>query len=127
MPKKVKKIIFPILLFIALAGINACKHPSPEQEGPEISFKEHVQPIIGGNCTAAGCHPATGGEFSLVSYSDVIKNGEIKEGDGKNSKLVEVLKETDNDDRMPRPPSEPLTANQIQIIELWITQGAKNN
>ncbi len=115
------------MLFAAFAGINACKHESPAPEGPEISFKEHVQPIITGNCTASGCHPATGGVFSLVSYNDVIKNGEIKEGNGKDSELVEVLKETDNNDRMPPPPSAPLTKNQIDIIELWVAQGAKNN
>jgi hypothetical protein len=96
-------------------------------EGPTVSFKEHVQPIINGNCSAAECHPATGGEFPLVSYNDVIKNGEIKEGNGKDSELIKVLKETDDSERMPPPPSAPLTANQIQIIELWVTQGAKNN
>jgi hypothetical protein len=112
------------LFTIAIASLNACKHDYPEPVAPTISFKDHVQPIITGNCTAAECHPATGGEFPLVSYNDVIANGEIKDGGGE---LIEVLKETDDDERMPRPPSPPLTADQIQIIELWITQGAKNN
>lgn len=121
------KHLIPILLFIVFASLNACKHDSPEPVGPTVSFKDHVQPIITGNCTAAECHPAAGGEFPLVSYNDVIKNGKIKEGDGDESELLEVLKETDESERMPRPPSPPLTANQIQIIELWIEQGAKNN
>jgi hypothetical protein len=112
---------------IILLAFNACKHDYPEPVAPTISFKDHVQPIITGNCTAAECHPATGGEFPLVSYNDVIKNGEIKEGDGDESELIEVLKETNDNKRMPKPPSAPLTNNQIQIIELWITQGAKNN
>ncbi|MFN7691037.1 MAG: hypothetical protein ACK5QU_08150, partial [Bacteroidota bacterium] len=72
-------------------------------------------------------HPATGGEFPLDTYSNIIKHGEIKLADADDSKLLEVLKTTDNDDRMPRPPAPPLTSSQIQIIELWIKQGAKNN
>ena len=96
-------------------------------ETPTISFKEHVQPIITGNCTAAECHPATGGEFPLVSYNDVIVNGEIKEGKGTDVELIKVIKSTSDDDRMPQPPSSPLTENQIKIIELWVEQGAKNN
>jgi hypothetical protein len=123
----IKKTFVLYMLFVSFATLNACKHESPVPEGPEISFQKHVQPIITGNCTAAGCHPATGGEFSLVSYNDVIKNGEIKEGNGKDSELIEVIKETDDNKRMPPPPSPSLTANQIQIIELWVAQGAKNN
>ena len=117
-------IIAIITVFTALASINACKHDYPEPVAPTISFKDHVQPIITGNCTAAECHPATGGEFPLLSYNDVITNGEIKDGGGE---LIEVLKETDEDERMPKPPSPALSADQIKIIELWITQGAKNN
>lgn len=121
------KFIKPLLFCMSMVVLFSCKHDYPAPEGPTISFKEHVQPIITGNCTAAGCHPATGGEFPLVSYNDVISNGEIKEGDSKDNELLEVLKSTDDDKRMPRPPSEPLTADQINIIELWIAQGAKNN
>jgi hypothetical protein len=121
------KLFKPFIFCIAIISIQACKHESPVPEGPTISFKEHVQPIITGNCTAAECHPATGGEFPLVSYNDVIENGEIKEGNAKDNELLEVIKSSDDDKRMPQPPSAPLTANQIQIIELWIAQGAKNN
>ena len=124
----VKKNLRYVLVFIlAITGLASCKHDYPVPEGPTISFKEHVQPIISGNCTAAECHPATGGEFPLVSYNDVIENGEIKEGKGTDVELLEVIKSTDENERMPKPPSAPLTANQIQIIELWIEQGAKNN
>lgn len=107
--------------------LNACKHDSPAPEGPTVSFKDHVQPIIIGNCTAPQCHPATGGKFPLVSYNDVIKNCDIKEGNSKDNDLLEVIKSTGNEKRMPPPPLAPLTANQIQIIELWVAQGAKNN
>lgn len=122
-----KNLIYTTLFCSVIFSIVACKHEYPIAQAPTISFKDHVQPIINGNCTAAECHPATGGEFSLVTYNDVIVNGEIKEGKGTDVELLEVLKTTDEDDRMPQAPSAPLTANQIQIIELWIEQGAKNN
>jgi hypothetical protein len=122
---KIKTIALGSITIVCMF-INACKHDYPEPVAPTISFKEHVQPIITGNCTAAGCHPATGGEFPLVSYNDIITNGEIKDK-GEESELIEVLKETDESERMPKSPNPPLSANQIQIIELWINQGAKNN
>lgn len=118
-----------VMLFISCTlfiSISACKHDSPEALKPTVSFKDHVQPILTGNCTAEGCHPAVGGEFSLASYNDVIENGEIKEK-GDDSELLERIKEDDDSKRMPPPPNRALTANQIQIIELWIEQGAKNN
>lgn len=122
-----KKFIIINLFLSAMGLISGCKHDYPEPAAPEISFSKHVQPIITGSCTAAECHPATGGEFPLDTYSNIIKHGEIKLADADDSKLLEVLKTTDNDDRMPRPPAPPLTSSQIQIIELWIKQGAKNN
>lgn len=116
-----------ITLLTFIIGLNSCEHEAPQPEAPEISFSKHVQPIITGNCTADGCHDAANGEFPLLSYNDVIKYGEIKKEEGSETKLVEVLKSNDPGERMPQPPSKPLTADQIQIIELWITQGAKNN
>jgi hypothetical protein len=63
------------------------------------------------NCTAAECHPATGGEFPLVSYNDVITpmvlKLEIKDGGGELIEVVTNLKETDDDERMPRTPPSP--------------------
>ncbi len=47
--------------------------------------------------------------------------------DRKKNELMEVILETDPDDRMPRPPSLPLTAAQINLISTWINQGARNN
>jgi hypothetical protein len=119
-----KKFIIINLFLSAIGLISGCKHDYPEPVAPEISFKKHVQPIITGSCTAVECH-GTNNEFSLLSHSQVIKLGEIKDSD--EPKLLEVLKTTEEDDRMPRPPAPPLTNNQIQIIELWIKQGAKDN
>jgi mono/diheme cytochrome c family protein len=121
------KLISTLAIFVAFAFLNACKHDSPEPVGPTVSFKEHVLPIMIGNCSAPGCHDANSGEFPLLSYSDVIKHGEIEEGKGIDVKLIEVLKDKNENERMPPAPSKALTSNQIQIIELWISQGAKNN
>jgi hypothetical protein len=121
------KLIKSIIICVAISFIISCKHDSPEPVGPNVSFKEHVLPIIISSCTAPGCHDANSSEFPLLSYSDVILNGEIKEGKGLDVELIKVIKDKNENERMPPAPSNALTSNQIQIIELWITQGAKNN
>ena len=45
-------------------------------EAKEITFTEHVAPIIFQNCTS--CHrPGEAGPFALMSYNDVRKRGKL--------------------------------------------------
>lgn len=121
------KRIAPILIAVVfILTWFSCKHPSPEPVAPNISFKENVLPLIIGNCSAIGCHPAVGGEFSLATYNDVITNGKIIAGNSEKSILVQRIKDT-GVNRMPKPPDNPLTQDQIKIIELWVNQGAFDN
>jgi uncharacterized membrane protein len=50
----------------------------------------------------------------------------VNPGSPNNSDLYEVLIDNDPDDRMPRPPLNPLTQEQVQVIRQWIQQGALN-
>ena len=124
-----KPTLLKSLLFCGVVCfLYSCKHDPILPDSPVVSFKDHVLPIIVGNCSATGCHPAVGGEFSLMTYSDVIENGDIKPGSNKDdSDLLEVIKSSKDNKRMPPPPAPPLTNDQIQLIELWINQGAKDN
>lgn len=117
-----------VLFCVAVCFIYSCKHEPILPASPPVSFKEHVQPIIVGNCSAQGCHPAVGGEFSLMTYSDVITHGKIKaNSNNKDCELLDVIKSTKDSKRMPPPPALALTSDQIVLIELWIDQGAKDN
>jgi cytochrome c5 len=51
----------------------------------------------------------------------------IRPGYPGSSKIYKVITTTNTGDRMPEPPRNPLSQDQINLINTWITQGAKNN
>jgi hypothetical protein len=120
----------PILLFglIGMTTIIACtQEVQPIAELPPISFNQKVMPIIAAGCTASGCHGnERTEEFTLLSYEDVIKHGDVKAADARGSKLYRVIT-TPTGGVMPPSPNEPLSEEQVGLIYLWILQGAKNN
>ncbi|MDE0766804.1 MAG: hypothetical protein OSB19_00310 [Opitutaceae bacterium] len=53
-------------------SVQASETPRPE----EITFSEHIAPIVFNNC--ASCHrPNEAAPFSLMSYRNVQKRGEL--------------------------------------------------
>jgi hypothetical protein len=96
-------------------------------DSTKIYFDVDVKPIIAQNCAISGCHAA--GTYSdgvnLENYQKIIATGKIKAND-LNSKFYNAITTNDTDDVMPPPPSKKLSNDQINIISLWIQQGAKN-
>jgi hypothetical protein len=94
----------------------------------KIYFKQQVLPILISNCAMSGCHDdaSRSDGVILTSYEKVMATADVRPGRPGNSDLYEVLVETRPDKRMPRPPQNPLTQQQIQLIYDWIKQGAKN-
>ncbi len=107
--------------------VSSCVHETDLSNLKSMSFSSDIQPILAGNCTQSGCHAATGGEFPLVTYDDVMSNGDIEPGNAHKSKLYEVVSGKEGDEPMPPPPRPALSTEQLQFIYLWIEQGAKNN
>lgn len=96
---------------------------------PEVVyFEKDVLPILRSNCAKSGCHDAITHEEDIIldSYANVIASDVIRAFDLNGSDLYEVITETDPDKRMPQPPNERLTAEQITVIAKWILQGAKD-
>jgi cytochrome c5 len=93
-----------------------------------VYFQQQILPIFVSNCAMSGCHDATSRKEGLIltSYSGVISGG-IRAGNPANSKIYKVITTTDPGDRMPQPPRSPLSQDQINLINKWILQGAKNN
>lgn len=93
-----------------------------------VYFVNDVMPIIISNCASEeDCHVQDGEELkNLSSYDEILNSGYVRPFDANDSKLIEVLTD-DGDDRMPKPPREPLTPEQIQLLTTWINQGAANN
>lgn len=114
----------PVLAALLWMGVS-CKHPSEIPPEPAISFSQQVQPIIIGNCTRSGCHGQENPEeFQLLTYDDVMANGEISPGNSDNSKLYRAITARGED---PMPPDRKLSEEDILTIYIWIQQGAKNN
>ena len=94
-----------------------------------VYFQNDVLPLLISSCANIGCHDIASAEDGviLVDYSSVMQTGEIKPGDPYDSELFEKILDSDPDERMPPPPSSPLTPEQQDIIKIWIEQGALNN
>ena len=94
-----------------------------------IWFQQQVLPILTSSCTNPGeglnCHHTAvddNDNIQITSYETLMGSGIVQDGD-----LMEAITETDPDDVMPPPPHTPLTQEQINLIALWIQQGAQNN
>lgn len=93
----------------------------------DVSFEEDVNPILAKYCT--GCHndDDKSGEFSMSSFSKLQAGGEsgqaILPGDSASSRLIQLMS-GDADPQMP-PEDEPQpTAADLEILRIWIDQGA---
>jgi uncharacterized membrane protein len=93
-----------------------------------VYFNLDILPILKSNCAFSGCHDAASAENGVIleSYETTMQTADVEPFDLDESKLYRVIIETDEDKRMPRPPSAPLTASQINLIAKWILQGAEN-
>ena len=94
----------------------------------KIYFKQQVLPILISNCAMSSCHDDASHQDGVIltSYEKVMSTGDVRSGRPESSDLYNVLIENDPNKRMPRPPQNPLSPLQIQIIYKWIQQGALN-
>lgn len=93
-----------------------------------VYFAQQVLPILISNCAMSGCHDAATASDGVVlnNYQNVVQTADVDPGDPGGSDLYEVITDSDPDKRMPPPPDDPLSTEQITIIRTWIQQGAKN-
>ncbi len=120
------KFFLPVIFTILFS--TSCKHKTNFSGLATVSYSQHIQPIINSNCTQSGCHGLQNQEdFGLLTYSDLIKHTEIAAGSPEQSELYHVIRSYNSEKVMPRPPYRPLSEKQIQLIYVWIGQGALNN
>ncbi len=106
--------------------------------GGGVSFSTQVQPIFTVSCVNAGCHPGSGAPFSLRSdnsYSNLVNvaattgpcasDMRVAPGNAAASALVKRL-EGNCGVRMPIG-GAALSQAELDLIRLWINQGALNN
>ena len=112
-------------LFVVLLFLFACSEsPNVQEESripAEITFNEHIAPIIHKNCTP--CHrPGEAGPFPLISYRDVRKR-------------TKMIAEVTSERYMPPWPADRgysdfigergLTEYEIELLAAWRDGGAK--
>jgi mono/diheme cytochrome c family protein len=93
-----------------------------------VYFAQDVLPLLISNCALSGCHDDQSAQDGVVltSYASVMSTADVRPNRPGNSDLYEVLVEDDADKRMPPPPRDPLSTEQIAMIATWINQGAQD-
>lgn len=94
-----------------------------------VYFQNTILPLLQGNCASSNCHDANDPEdgVQLTDYANILATAEVQPGDPSDSKLFEVLIDSDPDDRMPPAGQPQLSQAQIDLVYTWIAQGAQNN
>ena len=95
--------------------------------GAKVDFHRDVAPILREYC--AGCHNEVDleGEFAVETYKSLMKGGEngrgILPGKANESLLLQVLAKKKKPYMPPRKEPQP-SAKQIEILRIWINEGA---
>lgn len=122
-----------VVSFIGLVFFSACKDSVPGITdvipSSNVSYSQHIQPIFNVYCTKSGCHDdfTMAGGLSLTNWNNTRQNYlNVEPGYPGNSKLyIDVSGQSATP--MPPPGYGALSANQINGIKTWISEGAKNN
>jgi len=106
--------------------------PEPEAapcDSDTVYFENTILPIFVSNCAKSGCHNTVDHQDGIIlnNYANIMSTGDIEPFDTDAGDIVEMITESDPDDRMPPPGNAPLTSQQINWIITWINQGALNN
>ncbi len=124
-----------IIIAVILIFSVSCSKP--------VSFNRDINPILVANCL--GCHDGSGegsatSGFSVKTYNSVMKGtkyGPVVVPGSSISSTLYLMVAHKVDPKIQMPPhhdealakgrEDELTPRQIEIIEKWIDQGAKNN
>lgn len=98
----------------------------------EVQFNRDILPILADNCFQ--CHGPDAnkvkGGLRLDQYDLAVRATRsgafaIVPGDTTKSALLQRIRSTDSEERMPPPPHDALTPTQIAALDEWIAKGAQ--
>lgn len=119
---------------------NALSVAAGDGGGDPVDFELQIQPIFTNNCTDSGCHGAAGAKAGLILDANAAFNNivnipssqqpdllRVRPGNAADSYLARKISGDPriSGDRMPKSRA-PLPQEQIDLIKLWITQGASD-
>jgi mono/diheme cytochrome c family protein len=110
-------------------GVSQQKEKDPTAATPDSFFKVRVEPVFAENCVSCHGPSRQKGSLRLDSYEAVMRGGKngpvVKAGDLNNSNLFQRVSRAPRSEKiMPPQGKRPLSAEQIKLIELWISAGA---
>jgi hypothetical protein len=92
-----------------------------------VDFDQDIRPLLKQHCVECHGEKKQKGELRLDAKIFAFKGGHdgmaLVAGDSSKSLLFQRIASTDDDQRMP-PKGEPLSPEQIALIQAWITAGA---
>jgi len=112
-----------LLSFILLS----CKHePTLSADTPTVCFQEQIYPMIKSNCGILGCHAAASHDEGpvLATYNDI--RSQVTPSKPNQSRIYKAVT-GGTEEFMPPSPRSALTQEQINLLSIWILQGAENN
>ncbi len=121
-----KRIFAPLAASCVLAGVST---PLRAAEKPVVDFARDIQPILANRCyDCHGVEKPKGG-LQLTSLKSALKGGKsgesaIAPGHSEKSPLLARVTSSDSDEQMP-PKGERLNSKQVELLKIWIDQGAK--
>jgi hypothetical protein len=140
--KRTGRVLIMISMII-VAGLSGCSHepkggvgaippPAPPTSStcsPDtVYFENAILPYYQSNCAKPGCHDVASAAEGVVmdNYYHIFTTGGCTPKNPGKSRIYTVLKKG-GEDRMPPPPYDPVSQDQLNAIEKWINQGALDN
>ncbi|MEO8762170.1 MAG: hypothetical protein ABI388_11620 [Bacteroidia bacterium] len=119
-------------LLVANACLFSCKKKIIDNSSTQplpavVSFSQHIVPVFNASCNSSGCHSGSSAAAGLnllssVAYQQLFSKHEIDTVNVNSSNLhIEVASGA-----MPKG-SNKLSEYNINLIQKWIQQKAKNN
>jgi len=129
MPQDADKLSFCQIRIITI-WVNDTIWPSPGTpcDPDTVYFERDLLPILQSTCAQPQCHNAITmeGDVRLTDYNSVMQTADVRPFDPEESDMYEVITDPDPDKRMPPPPNDPMSAENINLVYKWINQGAQN-
>ena len=118
----------------SIAGLPAKTEPRPQVTVLDSAdvYLDLISPMMNRRCVSCHNPEKKKGDLLLTSHSNIMEGGENGEvvipGNIESSELfIRVTLPEEHDDFMPSEGKRPLTAQEVDIIEWWISSGAPAN
>ncbi len=115
-----------LLRFLTVVLLLPCHSAAADDA---VSFRKSIAPILLARCQPCHGPEQAEGSYRVDSFARLNHSGDSEEapivtGDAAASELWRRLTSDDPDERMPAE-SDPLPAEQIAAVRMWIAQGAR--